>query len=472
MRSAASSLPQREQPMDHAPTRGGSGAPGPLAGATGCAPGDEAVAGPRVRAALLSLTQLLGGNLLLGLAGLASLPVLARNLGAAHYGAFSLFVALLGVVSNLDPARPLLVRELSAGAAPGARARLERLATTSALLLAPLGFALGTLLGGAASGVALGLGAALHALASAPYARLAAEGRVGLAGALRNVLWTAALAATVALSFHPAGPRAAVWPFVAANALLLALLRGLCGARAEALPAPGLAVVREHASAARDVVGFSAASAVVVAADRAILARVAPAELGRYGAQYDLATKLNVLSTALGSVLFPLLSRLHREQGHLAAARTFVRVASWIALGYFLVLAALIAGREEVVRLVLGADFHANAATYGAMLVGVFLHLFGFLVAPWQRACGDFATHRRAYALAAGLMVLVGLVAIPLWGAPGAAATYLVARSAEVVLVASVVRTLPREVLPRWRVATLAAMALGLAALAAAGGDA
>lgn len=449
MRSAANSLCERELPLD--------------------ATGERLRAKLRARALFVSLTQILGSNALVGLAGLATLPILARNLGPATYGRFSLFVAILGVLSSLDFARPVLVRELAAGAPPDAGRRLERLSPTSALLLAPLSFAAGLALDGVLVGVALAAGASLYALASTPYARLAADGRVGAASAVRNVLWTAALGAVAFFTFDAPSFHAVVWPFVAANAaILVALGRLAAPAAGLSVAAPSLSVLREHASAARDVIGFGAAGAVVVAADRALLARAAPAaELGHYGAQYDLATKVNILSTALGTVLYPLLARLHRERGFEAAARTFVRLASWIALGYFVLLAALIVFQREVVLVVLGPDFERQAAVYGPLLVGVFLHLFGFLVAPWQRACGDFGTQRRAYGWAALLMVAVGLVAIPLWGARGAVLTYLVARTAELVLVASVVRSLPRAVLPRRRVALLAAMTLALAALAA-----
>lgn len=74
-------------------------------------------------------------------------------------------------------------------------------------------------------------------------------------------------------------------------------------------------------------------------------------------------------------------------------------------------------------------------------------------------------------------MVAVGVYAIPRYGALGAIATYLTARSADLLLIAAEVARIPREILPSWRIIALGSMLvvlIGLAAtqLMAAGGAA
>jgi len=423
-----------------------------------------------LRALLGNLAQLLGSHALVAAAGLASLPVLARNLGAEAYGRFSLFVLALGVLANLDVARPILVRELSRGdAGESGTSDAADLAATSGWLLALPAAALGWLVGGPLAALALAVSVHLHALTAAPFARLSAQGRVGLAGSIRNGFWAAALAVTVAASFRTTSAHAWLWAFAAANGLILwGSLRAAPGG-VRPLRLPSFAALRRVRVQASDVLVFALASAVVASCDRLLLdATASDAVLGRYSAQYDLAIKLNIVSTALCSVVYPSFSRTFAEAGSLEASRRFVRLASRIAALYFAGLVVLVLAHEPVTRLVLGAELGAGDGpnVYPVLLVGVFIHLFGFLITPYQRARGDFRTHRIAYCAAAAAMVAVGLWAVPRYGATGALMTYLTGRLAEVSLIVVEVRRLPREALAAWRVWALGAMVAAIAGLA------
>lgn len=447
-------------------------------------PASGAIHGLRRQA--LNFGQLLGSHVGVALAGLVALPVLARNLGATGYGQFSLFMTGLGALSNLDLARPILVRELARrgdadgggsvgpkGGLPGAVSEEARiLAVTSAVALALLALAVGPLLFDGLTVVALAAAVLCAGASSAGYAQLSAEGRVGLAGAIRNACWAAALVGTALGSLVTPTPHAYVWAFLAANAAILLLYQRATSSRPRDLfVRPSFGALRARGSQAFDVAAFAGASAVVASSDKVLLASTADAdELGHYAAQYDLATKINIVSTTLASVLLPAFSRIHREAGPLTAATRFVRVASWIALAYFLALTLVIAFQSEIARLVLGEALAGGGEhrVYVLMLVGVFLHLFGFLLTSYQRACGDFRSQRIAYISSAALMLLVGAVTIPKYGALGAVLTYLSGRTAELTLIAIEVRRLPRTALPRWRLVALGLMATTLATAAIA----
>ncbi|MEM9380782.1 MAG: oligosaccharide flippase family protein [Planctomycetota bacterium] len=397
------------------------------------------------RAQARSLGQLLGSQFVVSACGLASLPILARNLGPEAYGRFSVFVLALGVLSNLDVARPILVREMSRtdGGGTGRDETATSLAATSGWLLAALSLGLGWVLGGPLVGGVLAAATFLHALTAAPFARLSAAGRVGVAGAVRNGFWALALVVVVALSFTTTAPHAWVWAFLGANALILITLLRVAPpsdpAGAPTVRAPRASALAGFRSWSTDVLLFALAAAVVTSCDKLLLqASAGEASFGRYAAQYDLAIKINILSTALSSVLYPALSRLHADRGDAAASAHFLRMSGRIAACYFVGIAALIALHEPILRLVLGASFAAGdeLQVYTLMLVGVFVHLFGFLITPLQRARGDFRTHRSVYVVSATLMVVVGLAAIPAYGPAGAVAAYLTARTAEVALVA------------------------------------
>ncbi|MEZ6017609.1 MAG: hypothetical protein R3F49_21045 [Planctomycetota bacterium] len=437
-------------------------------GAPSSPQGDQGTRGG-ARAHALNFSQLVGSHLGVAIAGLASLPLLARNLGPAAYGQFSLFMTTLGVLSNLDLARPILVRELARSDARGS-ATAQSLALTSALALAAVAFGVGVALQGLGVGSALGVAVLLHGASAAAYADLSGRGKVGLAGSVRNGFWAGALALTVALSFATTTPHAYIWAFAAANLGILATYWRLADARLGAFfVAPRARLLHVHRSQAGNIAAFAGASAVVASADKMLLEHHAPKDaFGHYAAQYDLATKINIVSTALGSILLPAFARLHETSGRDAAARRFVHVASWITLAYFVVIGSLVVFHREVMDLVLGRGFAQglDVDVYALMLVGVFIHLFGFLLTAYQRACGDFRTHRIAYIGSATLMVVVGLFAIPRFGALGAAITYLCGRTAELTLIGVEVCRMPRAVLPRWRLAALGSMVAVLAATA------
>lgn len=434
-----------------------------------------------------SLSQILGSHLLVGVVGLVSLPVLARNFGPEVYGGFGLFTTLLGVVSFQDFLRPLLIREYSRECAPSERTELDALARVLPGILGIAAAAAGLAFLDLLPALAFAGAVFLHFASARDYAALAVAGRVGLASAVRNVGWAAAVVLLTALSFWTPGAHAYAWPFLAANLAIFLSYRALARRSTHVAHAisplaggglaspwrPARAAWSRHRRDMKDLLGFNVACAVAVSADRVILDRsIGGAAFGRYVATADLALKLDVLGTALGTVLYPSLSRRVQSEGVEASARAFVRTAGWILVGHFLLLLALALVAGDVVRLVLGRDFAGSPAIFGLMLSGVFVHMLGFLITPWQRARGDFATQRRAYYASAAAALVTGLALIPTLGAAGALLAYLASRVAEVLLLASEVRTLPRSVLPIWKLLALAGM-LGVLAwvgVARAGG--
>jgi O-antigen/teichoic acid export membrane protein len=450
-------------------------------------PRDELSVEPRplrTRGLWSGVSLMVASQLALGAVGVLSLPVLARNLGPASYGAFSLFVTVLGIVTYQDFARQILVHAGSRAGTPPSEIR--GLARFNQLCLLALAASAGLAIFDLPTALALTAAAALHGLSSRDFAALSIAGRVGAATAMRNLAWALAFAAVAAGSFLPQGPASCAWPFVAANGLVFLAYRRLCGSRLPAAggssaPASrsladlvGWSALRRSESWPRyrrdilDLLGFTVAASVLVSADRILLERTADgSELGQYVGHADLAAKLHILSSALGSALFPMLAREVAAAGFEPAAKRFVRISSWtVSAGFVLVLGLMLFDRS-VVALVLGPAFLPSAWIYRWMLLGIFAQLFGFLITPWQRAQGDFATQRRAYNRAAVVMILAGLALIPLYGCAGALAAFLCSRLAEAQLVAHEVRRLPRSILPRWKVGAALGMLAVLALVAA-----
>lgn len=425
----------------------------------------------RVSHFVRSLGSQLGSHALLAAVGMAALPLLARNLGPARYGSFSLAVAILGLSSQLDLVRPRFVRSFARGEVD--RAELATLWTVDLVLVSGLATLVAALGLGVVPALPIGIGALCFAAASREFALLSARGRVGTATAVRNLGWAAAtIGAVLVTTVRPTG-WAWLWCFPAANFGILVAYRALLassGDSARALPGIGFdraawsRLVRE----VRDLLGHGLSVLVLGSADKLILERRAtdPTASGAYMGQYDLAVKVHVISTALGATLYPQLSRAIQTEGSEAAAQRFLGFASKVAIAYFVGLALMLAFHDDLVRIVLGPDFVSAAPLFAWMLPGVFLAHFGFLFTPWQRARGDFASQRRAYGTGALVMLVVGLIAIPRFGAAGAVATYLAARAAECLLLLGERRSLGLEHRPTARLACAAGMAATLFALA------
>lgn len=429
---------------------------------------DVAHEGLRWRRLATGVSQLLGTHAITAFVGLASIPIVARNLGPAGYGQFSLFVLLLGLVTYQDFIRPLLIREWSSSPDAADRERLTALSLVTTWVIASIAVVVGLCLLPWAAALAFALAAGAHSLASVDYARLAAAGRIGFAGAVRNVAFAAATATVAAASFvvrdHPEWlVHAYAWPFAAGNTIIFLVYRRHVGgsggwkldARARAAAA---AAWRAHHGAITSLVGFGVATAVVVSTDRVLLEHLADDEsFGAYAACADLAVKLTVVGTALGMALYPALSSSVARDPR-AAARRFVHLAGLVMLGWFALVTTLVAFHREVIALVLGPAFAASHAIYAWILVGVFVHMLGFLLTPWQRARGEFGRQTRAYGVAGAAMIVVGLLAIPRFGAAGAVACYLTGRTAEILILVGEARALTRDVLPLRKLAWLAAM--------------
>jgi len=426
---------------------------------------------PEGTAALLrGASTVLGSHVAAALLGIASLPVLAQTLGPGPYGRFSLFLTLLGVVTYQDFLRPLLVRVFSARA--GDEGDLRGLSSCVAWLLASVAGAAGLVLFTPEVALLFAVAVLAHGLASVDYARLAREGRVARAALVRNCAWGAAAVCAAGLAWQ-GGPSTPLFvcaaPFCAANVAILAIYRSATGARTELWPsAPAIrgarAAWRTHRSEIAALIGFGLANALVVSVDRFVALRWLEAhEFGLYAACADLASKLAIVGTAAGTVLYPSFAR-HAGGAH--EAQRFVGLATRIMLGWGLVIALLVAAAGPLVELVLGPQYAAGRGLCAVLFAASFVHMLGFLLTPWQRARGEFAPQTRAYAAAGVCMVIVGAVLVPTIGLAGAVACACTARVAEIALLAREVRFLSSEALPRARLAALGSMAAGILALA------
>jgi O-antigen/teichoic acid export membrane protein len=261
-----------------------------------------------------------------------------------------------------------------------------------------------------------------------------------------------------------------VAPFCAANVAILCVYRVRVGGVATGkwdkdTLGHARAAWNEHRSAILGLIGFGMANALVISADRLIAERFLDANtFGLYAGCADLAAKLAIVGSALGTVLYPSFAR--NSDGSDDESRRFVAIASRVLLAWAAIVAVLVVAASPLVEVVLGAEYAGGAWVCAALFAASLVHMLGFLVTPWQRARGEFLAQTRSYAVAGIAMLVVGCALIPVLGIAGAVACACTARLAEIQLGVREMMAMPRRILTARHVGSLSALAVGIALLA------
>jgi len=329
---------------------------------------------------------------------------------------------------------------------------------------------LGFWLIGTAGGLALTTVALAQSIAAPAYAAGALQGRIGVLHAARNVLWASSYLATALLSLWLKNEVAFALPFaVAGVATSIVWLNKGAGSR---IPRPWMlsyprGIDRDLIRDGMSVQIFNVAAAAVSSLDKVWMRLSIDArELGQYLAQSDLALKMNMLGTALGNVLYPSLSRKIAEEGVESVAPRFARLFSGVMVVYgVLILALMIVGRT-IIAWFFGDAYLSVHPIYSIILIGAYLQMIGFLLTPWQRACGEFSMSRNAYMVSLAVMVVVGAIVVPAFGMLGGAMVYLSGRTADVALLAMEWRQLWKSTVVRWSAPVAGGLLVAMSAAA------
>jgi O-antigen/teichoic acid export membrane protein len=188
------------------------------------------------------------------------------------------------------------------------------------------------------------------------------------------------------------------------------------------------------------------------------------AVVGFYGMANVIITALALLSQALRVGLFPVMARLYRtEQDHFVSL--YKRAWRYLAIVSLPLLILLILFSDVVIRLVYRQAAPQAVLTLRWLAPTLF---FYFLNIPNVRLLildGRQGALARLYAISIGANVLVGLLLIPSYGAPGVAVARVVSMSALFVLNCVYV---DRHVLPTrpWKLLWQSLVASGIMALA------
>jgi O-antigen/teichoic acid export membrane protein len=391
------------------------------------------------------------------LLGAGTSVFLLRHLGRDDFGRYGTVAALLGVVSGISDAGLTAVgsRELALARA-GDRVRLMRNLVTLRLAITPVGivaaavFALvaydrtmfwGTLLGG--------LGVLLVNTQATMMMPLSIDLRLGLVAAAEVA--KAALTFVFVVALTIAG--ASLLPFfgvqIPVGAIVIALTPLVVPVRRGLLPAFDRAIVR---TLLREALPLAAALTMNVVYFRVLMiltyVLASKTATGLFATSFQVFAVLFSLPLLVLSTALPLLSVAGRDDDERLRFGLQRMTEVSLALSVLFVL-AIVALAPTVIPL-LGGDQYRGAAP--VLRIQAFALIAVFVGQTWQ--LGLLSLRRQSalvWANAAALVIVlaVGGVFIPLWGAPGAAAAAVVSETCLALLVYGFLRQRAPGIAPR-----------------------
>lgn len=403
---------------------------------------------------------------------LALLPLLTARLSPAEFGRLELLASAAEVAALVAGAG--LVDALYRFAAPGGEAARRAAAAATGLAL---------LLGGAMLGLVLAFAAPMAALlpgGAAPEEPLL----LGIAVAMGPVIgvglaWLRVQGEAARYAGFEALRASAQAALVAALLLAGAGVAGVLGAGAVVATGAALALVWRQARqvgialAPRDwgrhlayggpLIGSGLAGFALGTADRWVLAGAVPAEvLGQYGLAAKLALVAAVLTQPFELWWYP--RRLAVLGGPDGLARSATVVGTGAALALLAAAAAALAG-PVAIMLATPAAYHPAAALVPWLAAIVALQALGSLINVGCYAGRTGARPLLANGAAGALAVLLYLALIPPFGVAGTIAATLAAQALRFALFLRLSRRAAPVAYPLARIAVLAALAAGVAAL-------
>jgi O-antigen/teichoic acid export membrane protein len=403
---------------------------------------------PRLTIGQATLAALLADGVAV-IATIVATPYLIGQLGTAPYGIIVAVMVLLSQMSalqlGLGPAAARLLAESRGSGDPHRRAALFS-AVFVAICVAAALFAIGIAvvapwawtgafntdpalvpLAMAAVPAAVAIAAAQPVLV-ALHGLLMGEERFAPSAAIRGAHGVLRIAAAVAAVAAGTGVVGVLWAYVAMDVCAVVALAGVTGGGFTARPS--IAELRSAlAQLARVSLPFAAAdifAAILVDVEKVALGVTHSLEaLTYYTVPFNAVFRLVMFATALSGVLLPRISAVGAG-GANADAALLVRQATRLTTVIMAVFCApIIAIAPELLNLWLGADFAQNAGlATRLLLVGVFINGTVYAAHAAIRARAHPATLPVLYAAETILHIGVVVVAVRLWGIPGAAAAW------------------------------------------------
>jgi len=410
--------------------------------------GGRVVRGGAIRAAGFALGTILG---------IATSYFLLRHLGVDDFGRYATVAALLGIVSGISDAGLTAVGARELALAPrDDRPRLLRNLVTLRLVITPLGIAAATvfaLLAGYDRTLVLGtlvggVGVMLVNTQATMMMPLSVELRLGAVTAFEVAKTALTFVAVVILVAADATLLPFFFAQVAVGLIVLLATPVFVGWRAGLIPGYDRTVARELL---REALPLAIALAMNVVYFRVLVIMTSllasDHETGLFGTSFRVFEVVFSLPLLVLSGALPLLSVAGRDDDERLrfGLQRMTEVA--LAAGMLIVLAIVVLA-PPVIKLLGGEEFEDAA---GVLRIQAFALLPVFLGQTWQ--LGLLAIRRQsglawANGIALVLVIALGAVLIPAWGANGAASAAVAAECALAALLYAFLRTQRRVVAP------------------------
>lgn len=390
--------------------------------------------------------KVLSSQVFLGVVGILTLPIAARGFGVDNYGVFSLFVILLGVIYVFDVSRIISTTKLSCENSYVFNNELKKLINftfLNAVFVAVLACILGNLLLGFKQSIILFLIGFFYTISGLFFSILSVKEMVGNANIIKNISFAIAYCLSAGNAFNGGTVLVSMYFFLFANILILFLYFFLVKKNIYLSFANLITYSLDFTklksfewSNVASLALFNLSGSVLTTTDKSILKNnTSSNNFGIYAGQGDLALKINMISNAIGTALFPEFAKLVQNK-KITEVRNLISNA--LLLGgfvYFVVIYTLIHFSTPIITFILGDSYLSELDLFSFFLIGVFANYTSFLTVPLQRAYGDYNLSKNFYLISATLVLCLGIFLIKNYGIVGALVCYFIPRLVDVILV-------------------------------------
>jgi len=379
------------------------------------------------------------GQTAMALAGFLAFPLIARAVDPEIYGRFSIFLVLLGALTNLEFGRTLFTKSLplisdeNNGVLPRSFLALSYLNTG---IISFLAFIIVSVVLDVRIGFGTAAAVCFYCAAAPSFAIQSRKDQIHIALLIRNISQASAFFGVLA-GVTWIGPNFPFWlPFVAANLLIFFLyqLREKVFIFSYGVDPKDIHFLQLVKNGSQ-IVFFNISGLILTAFNRSVLKATIPQfQFGQSSAQADFGLRLNMISNAVSNFVYPIFIRRAATGDQYQAERALRLTLVGLHLLMAPVFLAAIYYSTQIVIFFFGANYAFDFNVMALALASVYTGFASFIIVPWERSKGRFADSAIYYGATAVLVVGLSLWLIPTHGVMGFLITMLVARLGGVLL--------------------------------------
>jgi len=378
-------------------------------------------------------------KVIIGIVGIAVYPIIIKNLTPSEYGNVSLFIVSLAMVQYIDFTRQLFIKKLYAKLTK--KKEVRRVEVYNFVIISFIGCLVGLTYFRLEHTILILITIFFYAISSRRYALLVLNNHAGYTQIAKDIplslgLVAAAIIANFSSNINGIYYSLSIGQIIGSIIILSKDLRTCKNDKVfKELENGSTLNESKFYSDAALLFLFNASVIVVANAHRFFLERfIDPIEFGIYSAHIDMILRINIISTAIATIAYPILVK---EENKKRIAVNYIKTIHTLIYIYLIISMILIAYYDEVIDLVIGKEYLTDNRMGMWVLISVSVQIIGFMVTQLQRSNDNFKTSTAYYLASAIIILFTGYFLTPIIGVTSAIIMFYVPRIFEIKMLYS-----------------------------------